>query len=899
MSGIARRGPRVIRGRVQQVLRRLCQLGVLAFIVWSALTVFWRNYKVAHNHPRLVGLMEGDVWATLYSANEWLLGLTGDSYRASLDTLGLPWAASLFGIGTADPILVLSHLLRTQEATPGLLLALLVPLGLAAGFGKVFCSHLCPMRLAFEFGQWVRGGLLYLGIPVFYLRAPARLGGYVLLGGLIAAAFAGSAIWLFVLPYAGLAAGIFLAITGGAATALLVSAFLLWSVDVLLAPGQFCHAVCPTGWLLEQVGRLKRWRLRKAETPACPTGCVACIRACPYRLSPKDLTHLPACDNCGRCVPACPDGKLARRFALLPLLLIACLPAPAEAHHNKGLPHYGYFENYPQVPTEENVMVDGRWEFGATLFNFQGLDRRTADTPNDVKIYTYVYDLKAEKHYDGPLTFEVRLGGDVITRFERAAPDEEKIYVSRETLPEGGDYELWVFVPTEQGPKPMAVAFSIELADEINWTLITLLAAPVVLLFGLALLGRTKRGRARVAKMRAAAEKAAPALLLALFAAPTRALAQPRLGADCTNPDSLAAELFDAQGRATMIMDGMPPLMFVAGMVAIIVLSFVVIERFGARPVPTWRRNLIKNRKLYVFLRGRWFPAVPQLLMVVALGALVYVGLAGSRVRNVTPVAVWTIWWAGLIVVVAAVGPLFCTVCPWDGLANLMSRLRAFVRVEPISLGLRVPERFRTVYPAIALFALLSWAELGLDTTIDPRQTAYLGLGMAALALCGAFLFDAKAFCTHACPVGRISGLYSNFSPFELRPRNPRACTSCVTEDCLHGNERGYPCPTGISLKTVTDSTQCTLCTECIKSCPRYNVAFNLRPFGADLHKLDKAPLDHAWLAVVLLALTLFHGLSMTTAWENPVPGQQSLLKWMTVTLGTPHVFNFTVAMIA
>ena len=48
-------------------------------------------------------------------------------------------------------------------------------------------------------------------------------------------------------------------------------------------------------------------------------------------------------------------------------------------------------------------------------------------------------------------------------------------------------------------------------------------------------------------------------------------------------------------------------------------------------------------------MRNRWFQVVPQLLMVALFVFLIYAGLAGSRVRNITPVAVWTLWWGGLI----------------------------------------------------------------------------------------------------------------------------------------------------------------------------------------------------------------------------------------------------------
>jgi polyferredoxin len=351
-------------------------------------------------------------------------------------------------------------------------------------------------------------------------------------------------------------------------------------------------------------------------------------------------------------------------------------------------------------------------------------------------------------------------------------------------------------------------------------------------------------------------------------------------------------------GEQVMVMAGMPLWLFVVGVALILIVSFFVVERIKPSERKGFRYNLIKNRKVYEIVRSRWFQAIPQLIMVGLFGLLVYAGLMGSRIGNIVPVAVWTIWWAGLVFAVALLGPLFCFACPWDGLANLFTRLRIAARVPPISLDLPVPKWLRNVYPAIVLFVLLTWAELGLGVTTDPRATIYMGIGMAVLAVGSALVFGKKAFCAHLCPVGRISGIYANFAPIEVRARKSKACETCKTEDCLNGNERGYACPTGISLKVVQSNTACTMCTECVKSCNRYNVALNVRPFAADLTRLRRFAADEAWLCLTLLALTLFHGFSMTTAWENFLPNTQSLLKWMALSFGTPNVLNFSVGML-
>lgn len=881
-----------------QIARHALQLLVLAFIVYAAFGGTWRNYKMAHNQRRIVSLIEGDFWGRLYGANEDILSLGGDPFYASLGFLGFPWSSRVLGIDSVDPILAIDQMFKTGSIPQSLLFGLAVPVALALVFGRFFCSHLCPMRLLFDVGRRVRSGLLRLGAPLPELRSPHRLGGYVLAGGLLASAFASSAVWLFILPYVSFSAGLFLLITAGTGGALLATAVGWVLIDALAAPGLFCHNLCPTGFVLEQLGRLSVWRVRKTTDALCPKNCALCSEACPYALTPEKNERASACDNCGLCVVACPTKRLSRRFVLPLAGVAACLlpiiPGSAEAHHNKGIPHYGYFENYPQVPTEEFVGVSDRWEISATLFNFQGLDRRTSDTPNDVKIYLALYDLEADSAYTGSLDVEIRRDGQLISRFDRLRVDEEAVYSTRETFPATDDYEL----VARAGDEVIRLPIQVDLAsDAIHWGWIAAIVLPVGAVFALALAAGNRQRRTRTDRIARGAAVAC-ALLLPLVASQDADAEEPRAHhAPTALHENHGESRSDGDSGMVMVMAGLPLPLFLGGIAGVIALSFAATERI--RPVgrKMQRFNLIRNRRVYAIFRNRWFQAVPQLITAAVLLFLVYAGLFGSRVSNITPVAVWTFWWGGLIFSVLVLGSAWCFVCPWDGLANWISRLRVVTRTESLSLGLPFPKWLEGVTPAIVLFAGLVWLELGTDMVRDPRATAYLGLAMACMAVTSALLWDGKRFCAHLCPVGRICGAYANFSPIEIRARNPRTCEVCTTQDCLHGNDNGYPCPVGISLATVADASDCTMCTECIKSCDKHNVALNLRPFGADLQVRAEPRMDLAWLIVALLALTLFHGLTMTDFFESFEPGRQSVLKWMELRLGTQPVVNFSAAM--
>jgi len=177
-------------------------------------------------------------------------------------------------------------------------------------------------------------------------------------------------------------------------------------------------------------------------------------------------------------------------------------------------------------------------------------------------------------------------------------------------------------------------------------------------------------------------------------------------------------------------------------------------------------------------------------------------------------------------------------------------------------------------------------------------KTAYVAIGMIVLAIVPAILFDKKSFCRYGCFVGRIAGMYANFAPVEVRAADKDLCASCKSRDCFSGNEKGAPCPTSLCLATVEDNTYCTMCGECVKSCPKDNVGLNLRPFGEDLYHYANPKRDEAFLAMTLLSLTSFHGLTMTPFWENVMEPEGTILGWVGDMFGTGHLGSFTIGMI-
>jgi YHS domain-containing protein len=319
--------------------------------------------------------------------------------------------------------------------------------------------------------------------------------------------------------------------------------------------------------------------------------------------------------------------------------------------------------------------------------------------------------------------------------------------------------------------------------------------------------------------------------------------------------------------RTTHTMRGLPTRMYQWALVLILIMSFGVIELFagdgkGTGPMAA-RWNLTAWAPLRRLLSSPLFPLVPRVVTSVLFLVVIAAGLFGNQnpAMNIAPLLTWTVWWTGLIFAVLYLGKGWCTVCPWDALAGWATRVNS-------SLELPWPKALRSIWPAVGLFLALTWVELGMGVTMVPRATAWVALAMLGMAVASALLFERKSFCRYACLVGRVSGLYALFSSIEVRA-TPSACSGCGTVDCWKGNALGDGCPTFEVPRTMTLNTYCTMCAECFKTCPSGSMSLNLRPWAADLVVEGKPRADEATLALILLSMTAFHGLTMTPTWVS------------------------------
>lgn len=287
-----------------QLLRYLSLFSVIAFFVFIPLSNWYANFKISYNNSRLVGLSDGKIESWVYHILDSFYSLFSDPVVTATSNNGSLWAYTVFGISVSDPLGLLSELISSVHFPLKYFIGGLIPYVLAIIFGRFFCAWLCPMVVINALSRQIRKVLLFFHMPLLNLKVPVQTRGVVFFGGLILSYGFGMWTWHFILPYISFTHEIFSLIIFHSFT---VGAYFLLAVilfEIAVIPGQYCKSICPTGFLLSVIGKIRLVRL-KTVPAKCPKGCHDCYDACPVDLYPKN-NELSSCHLCMKCVSSCP-----------------------------------------------------------------------------------------------------------------------------------------------------------------------------------------------------------------------------------------------------------------------------------------------------------------------------------------------------------------------------------------------------------------------------------------------------------------------------------------------------------------------------------------------------------------------------------------------------------------
>ncbi len=149
------------------------------------------------------------------------------------------------------------------------------------------------------------------------------------------------------------------------------------------------------------------------------------------------------------------------------LLFTVGFPSLVSGHHFKGLPHYNYFENYPQVPEEEFLGQEGDYEFSLVVYDFQGIQKENTEQPDNVRLFLVIFNLRGNSVYNGPATLEILDGTDVVASNFQESSELENLYSLHRSLPDTGDYSLRITLHSE-GDLATVIPFQLS-SQKIHW----------------------------------------------------------------------------------------------------------------------------------------------------------------------------------------------------------------------------------------------------------------------------------------------------------------------------------------------------------------------------------------------------------------------------------------------
>lgn len=271
------------------------------------------------------------------------------------------------------------------------------------------------------------------------------------------------------------------------------------------------------------------------------------------------------------------------------------------------------------------------------------------------------------------------------------------------------------------------------------------------------------------------------------------------------------------------------------------------------------RKNLLDIGFLNTISKSRWLQPLLELFSLAIFSFLITAGLIGIPMgnSNAAIVIIWIFWFFLLIVaLIPLAGRSWCAMCPLPAPGEWLSR-GAIIRKSDKKFNLRIkwPKKLSNIW--LQNIGFLIVAVFSPIILTRPWATSWLLIVLIIVSTATSLIFTYKGrmgrvFCKFICPLGGFIGLYSLMGGLEVRIKDAEVCRGHRVKDCIIGNKHGYGCPWYEKPQHMDRNIYCGLCTECIKTCPKNNVAVNLRPLGEDILKERK--LNESFKSFIMIA---------------------------------------------
>jgi polyferredoxin len=276
-------------------------------------------------------------------------------------------------------------------------------------------------------------------------------------------------------------------------------------------------------------------------------------------------------------------------------------------------------------------------------------------------------------------------------------------------------------------------------------------------------------------------------------------------------------------------------------------------------------RNLLQNKIIKTVLKSAWYPRVFQIPIAAVFGFIGYELFAGpsSAHDNAGTALMWVLWWPLIPIVFVILGRFWCAVCPFGTLSDFVQRLVGVNRPVPIFL------KNYGIWIIDGTFIAITWADHVWGIVASPWGSGILLLLITfAVIVSGAF-FQRRTFCRYLCFLGGLSGNYARTGAIALRA-DPDICATCKSRAaCYNGTEKVAGCPLFTFPRTMDSNANCSLCANCIKSCPNDAISLSLRKPTQELWYLRTPKIEESFLAMAIMGIVLIQNITMLKVWDE------------------------------
>ncbi|MDR1960959.1 MAG: 4Fe-4S binding protein, partial [Gracilibacteraceae bacterium] len=283
----------------------------------------------------------------------------------------------------------------------------------------------------------------------------------------------------------------------------------------------------------------------------------------------------------------------------------------------------------------------------------------------------------------------------------------------------------------------------------------------------------------------------------------------------------------------------------------------------------------------------RLYPGILQWPVLLVFAFIIYELLRGPAAPhdNFGTAMTWVLWWPLLPLMFILFGRLWCGVCPFATVSDLVQKIAG--------RHWRVPKFLQKygIWIIDIVFILITWSDHTFGIVENPRGSGFLLVLIVAAVVFSGLLWERRAWCRYLCFLGGLSGNYSRAGALELRA-TPEICAGCRTASCRQGDGQIPGCPMFEFPRVMDTNARCNLCGYCVKTCPNGSITVKTHIPTRELWQVREPVFEESFLAIVIMGIVFVQNITMLNIWPP-------ILAFLEKITGTSNYYiTFTVTFI-